>query len=108
MSPLSHGDERARLLGGLFLLGGLHIAFFVAGNERATPVHLLFSFAVTSSLLYAAQQLRRRGPRGPAVSAPRAAGPASAPAALPSTTGSVVDAARAPAPAPAPDPEVSR
>jgi hypothetical protein len=67
MSPLSRGDDLGRLAAGVLLLGAVHVALFVQGNERATPPRLLLSFAVTTTLLWIAQRFRGRLHRSAAV-----------------------------------------
>ncbi|MBM4282359.1 MAG: hypothetical protein FJ137_16935 [Deltaproteobacteria bacterium] len=61
MSPLSSGDERNRMAAGVFLLGAVHVALFLrGGNDSATPLRLLVSFAATVGILLLAQRARRR------------------------------------------------
>jgi hypothetical protein len=64
MSPLARGDDRGRLAGGVLLLAAVHVALLVLGNDRATPLRLVASFATTTLVLLAAQRLRRRARRG--------------------------------------------
>jgi hypothetical protein len=60
MNPLTTSNDRNRFAASVLLLGVVHVVLFVQGNENATPLRLVASFALSTTLLYLAQRVRRR------------------------------------------------